>query len=492
MEVRSKCDRTRLSTNHPSHAISAIAYGMMTTDGIHPTVPVYCSRYPARPIVNSIQSLLHVFRSRKISALLFLGFSSGLPLLLTSRTLQAWMKDAQVDLSVIGWFSLVGLPYTLKFLWSPFLDRFVPPFMGRRRGWLVITQVGLMVAIAAMSLQQPSQTLHLLALNALIITFLSATQDIAGDAYRTDILAPAEWGMGASTWVLGYRLAVLIAGSLSLILADVLPWPIVYLLLGLLMGVGVIASFWAPEPQEEVRPPASLIDAVYRPFQEFFGRLGFTPAIVVLLFVLLYKVGDALVGNMATPFLLDIGYSKTEIGAIQGTFGFMATTIGVVGGGVVITKIGIYRSLWVFGGLQALSNLGYLMLTWVPKPGSAALAGIKLENFLSLFWTALTTNPYLMIAINLENFCAGLVTAVFVAYLMSLCNHAFTATQFALLSSLMATSNIILAAPAGVLAKSTGWSTFFLLTIVAALPGLLLLPIVAPWNSAENSPVKFL
>ncbi len=442
--------------------------------------------------MNVIQTLLQVFRSRKISSLLFLGFSSGLPLLLTSRTLQAWMKDAQVDLSVIGWFSLVGLPYTLKFLWSPFLDRFVPPFMGRRRGWLVMTQVGLMVAIAAMSLQQPSQTLHLLALNALIITLLSATQDIAGDAYRTDVLAPSEWGIGASTWVLGYRLAVLISGSISLILADVLPWPVVYLILGLLMGVGVLASFWAPEPEEEVRPPASLVDAVYLPFQEFFGRLGLTPALVVLVFVLLYKVGDALVGNMATPFLLDVGYSKTEIGAIQGTFGFMATTVGVIGGGLVITKIGIYRSLWVFGGLQALSNLGYLMLTWVPKQSSAVLAGIRLDNFVGLFWTALTTNPYLMVAINLENFCAGLVTAVFVAYLMSLCNHAFTATQFALLSSLMATSNIILAAPAGALAKATGWPTFFVLTIVAALPGLLLLPWVAPWNASENSSAKFL
>ncbi len=442
--------------------------------------------------MNAIQPLLQVFRSRKISALLFLGFSSGLPLLLTSRTLQAWMKDAHVDLGVIGWFSLVGLPYTLKFLWSPFLDRFVPPFMGRRRGWLVMTQVGLMVAIAAMALQQPAQTLHLLALNALIITLLSATQDIAGDAYRTDVLAPSEWGMGASTWVLGYRLAVLISGSVSLILADSLPWSRVYLLLGLMMGVGLLASFWAPEPQKQVRPPDSLADAVYLPFREFFGRLGIPAAVAVLLFVLLYKLGDALVGNMATPFLLDIGYSKTEIGAIQGTFGFMATTLGVVGGGLVITKIGIHRALWVFGGLQALSNLGYLLLTWVPKQSSTLLAEINLKNFLSLFWTALVTNPYLMLAINVENFCAGLVTAVFVAYLMSLCHHAFTATQFALLSSLMATSSIILAAPAGNLAKVTGWSTFFLLTMVAAVPGLLLLPIVAPWNrppnSSENSP----
>ena len=181
--------------------------------------------------MNAAQPLLKILRSRKMAALLLLGFASGLPLFLTSRTLQAWMKDAQVDLGVIGWFSLIGLPYTLKFLWAPFLDRFVPPFLGRRRGWLLVTQVGLLVAIAAMSLQDPKEALQLLAINALVIAFLSATQDIASDAYRTDVLEPAELGLGASTWVLGYRVAILIAGSLALILADYMSWQLVYLLL---------------------------------------------------------------------------------------------------------------------------------------------------------------------------------------------------------------------------------------------------------------------
>jgi MFS transporter, PAT family, beta-lactamase induction signal transducer AmpG len=440
--------------------------------------------------VNSLQPLLQIVRSRKFSALLFLGFSSGLPLLLTSRTLQAWMKEAQVDLGVIGWFSLVGLPYTLKFLWSPILDRFVPPFLGRRRGWLLMTQVGLIGAIAAMALQQPNQALQLLAINALIIAMLSATQDIAGDAYRTDVLGPLELGLGASTWVLGYRLAVLIAGSIALILADFLPWKEVYLLLAGFMGLGILATLWAPEPMEQSRPPNSLADAVILPFKEFFGRLGLGPAAVVLLFILLYRLGDSLVGNMATPALLDLGYSKTEIGAIQGTFGFLATTVGVLGGGVVITKIGINRALWIFGGLQALSNLGYFWLTLVPKQSAAVLSALKIENFLALFWQAFAANPLLMLAINLENFCAGLVTAVFVAYLMRLCNHAFTATQFALLSSLMASSNIILAAPAGNLAKATGWPVFFLLTLVAAVPGLALLPLTAPWNAPITTPIQ--
>ncbi|HEY9618175.1 MAG TPA: AmpG family muropeptide MFS transporter [Microcoleaceae cyanobacterium] len=393
-----------------------------------------------------------------MAALLLLGFSSGLPLLLTSRTLQAWMKDAQVDLGVIGWFSLIGLPYTLKFLWSPFLDVIIPPFLGRRRGWLVITQVGLILAIGAMAFQQPQQTLQFLAITAMAIAVLSATQDIAGDAYRTDVLEPLELGIGASTWVLGYRLAVLVSGSLTLILADHIPWNWVYLIMAAFMLVGLSTTFWAPEPQRNT-PPESLIQAVYLPFEEFFQRLGIQSAALVLLFILLYKVGDALVNNMAIPFLQVTGFSKTEIGAVQGTFGFLATTVGVVGGGAILTKIGIYRSLWVFGGLQALSNLGYFTLATVGK-----------------------NSLLLLLAINIENLCAGLVTAGFVAYLMSLCHHSFTATQFALLSSLMATSGIVLAAPAGELAKLTGWPTFFLLTLIAALPGLLLLPIVAPWN----------
>lgn len=410
--------------------------------------------------MKATQPFLQVFQSRKLASLLLLGFSSGLPLYLTSRTLQAWMQDEKVDLASIGLFSLVGLPYSLKFLWSPLLDRFVPPFLGRRRGWLVLTQVGLLLAIAAMAFQQPRNALQFLAINALIIAFLSATQDIAGDAYRTDVLEVRELGLGASTWVLGYRIAILVTSALALILADRIPWSGVYLLMAALMGVGLITSFWAPEPKgNSDRPPTSLMDAVYLPFEEFFRRLGLGAGSLTLLFVLLYKVGDALVGNMATPFLLAMEFTKTDIGAIQGGMGFLATTVGVIGGGLIVTRIGINRSLWIFGGLQALSNLGYFCLATVGKNYS-----------------------FLVLAINLENLCAGLVTAAFVAYLMSLCNQRFSATQFALLSSLMVVCSIILAAPAGHLAKATGWPGFFLISLIAALPGLLLLPFVAPWN----------
>lgn len=394
-----------------------------------------------------------------MAALLFLGFSSGLPLFLTSKTLQAWMTVEGVNLRSIGLFSLVGLPYSLKFIWSPLLDRFVPPFLGRRRGWLVLTQGALLLAIAAMALQQPRQALQFLAINALLIAFFSATQDIAADAYRTDVLEEREMGAGAAVFVLGYRVALLATGALALILADQIPWPTVYLLMSLLMAVGLLSSFWAPEPSEQERPPESLSDAVVLPFAEFFQRSGFIRAVFMLVFIVLYKLGDALVNNMSTPFLLKTGFTQTDIGAIQGGMGLVATIIGTLAGGAILSKIGINRSLWVFGALQAVSNLAYLVLAQVGK-----------------------SYPFLVLTINIENFCAGLGTAAFVAFLMSLCNQRFSATQYALLSSLMAVSRDILVAPAGGLAEATGWPLFFLLSIVAAIPGLLLLPIFAPWN----------
>lgn len=410
-------------------------------------------------------SPLQVFQSRKMVALLWLGFASGLPLYLTSKTLQAWMTVEGIQLSAIGLFSLVGLPYSLKFLWSPLLDRFVPPFLGRRRGWLVIMQIGLVIAIAAMALQNPKQSLQLLAINSLAIAFLSASQDIAFDAYRTDILEPLEMGAGAAVSVLGYRIALLVTGALALILADRTSWQVVYLLLSLVMGIGILASLWAPEPKLQPQPPDSLREAVTLPFIEFFQRLGTLRGSAVLVFIVLYKLGDSLVNNMSLPFLLKTGFTQTDVGAIQGGMGLLATIVGVLAGGAVLSKLGIARSLWVFGGLQAISNLTYLGLAQVGK------------NY-----------PFMVVAINIENFCAGLGTAAFVAFFMSLCNQRFSATQFALFSSLMAVSQNILVAPAGRLVEATGWTWFFIITIFASLPGLMLLPIFAPWN-ADSTPL---
>ncbi|NJO43206.1 MAG: AmpG family muropeptide MFS transporter [Cyanobacteria bacterium CRU_2_1] len=398
-------------------------------------------------------------------ALTLLGFASGLPLFLTSRTLQAWMTIEGVDLKSIGLFSLVALPYSLKFLWAPLLDRFIPPFLGRRRGWLVITQVALVGMIAVMSLQNPSETLQLLAVNALLIAFFSASQDIAFDAYRSDVLDEPEMGAGAAVTVLGYRIALLVTGSLALILADHIPWTMVYLLMAGVMALSLLFSIAAPEPTLNDRPPETLLEAVYLPLREFFGRSGILRATLMLVFIVLYKLGDAFVNIMATPFLLQTGFSQTDIGAIQGGMGLLATIVGALLGGALLSQLGINRSLWVFGGLQAVSNLAYYILAQLG------------QNY-----------PFMVIAINIENFCAGLGTAAFVAFLMSLCNPQFSATQFALLSSLMAVSRDILVAPAGQLADLTGWSLFFLISIVAALPGLLLLPFFAPWNPPPTLP----
>jgi PAT family beta-lactamase induction signal transducer AmpG len=408
--------------------------------------------------MNPVRSLVKVFGSRKMAALTLIGFSSGLPLYLTSRTLQAWMTVEQVDLGAIGLFSLVGLPYSLKFIWSPLLDRFAVPILGRRRGWLITLQIGLLIAIALMAWQQPKQALQLLAINAVAIAFLSASQDIAADAYRTDVLEELELGAGAAVYVLGYRVALLFTGSLALILADSLPWSSVYLLMSLGMAIGIIATLFAPEPKE-TSPPESLAAAVILPFGEFFGRQGILQAILILLFIVLYKLGDAFVNNMSTPFLLQTGFTQSDIGAIQGGMGLIATIVGTLAGGAILSRIGLNRSLWLFGALQAVSNLAYY-----------ALANLG-QNYSALVLT-----------INIENFCGGLGTAAFVAFLMNMCNQRFSATQYALLSSFMAVSRDILVAPAGTLAKTTGWPLFFIISIVAAIPGLLLLPFFAPWN----------
>ena len=408
--------------------------------------------------MKAIQSLLKVFESRKMAALLLLGFASGLPLLLIGSTLKTWMTLEKVDLGAIGWFSLASLPFSFKFLWSPFLDRFTLPFLGRRRGWLILTQIALIFAIALLGLQQPKQALQLVAINAIVIAFLSATQDIATDAYRTDVLTNLELGAGAAVSTLGYRIGMIAAGSLALMLADQMPWSSVYLIMAGMMAIGIFATLLAPEPQE-TSPPASLADAVILPLGEFFQRQGFLYGVLILLFITLYKLGDALLSNMATPFLVTIGFTKTDIGSIQLGMGLIANIVGALLGGSILSKIGLNRSLWVFGVLQAVSNLAYFFLSLVGKNYQA-----------------------MVLAINIEQFCGGLGTTAFVAFLMSLCNQRFSATQYALLSSLMAVSRDILAAPGGEIVKSTSWSMFFLISIFAALPGLMLLPVFAPWN----------
>jgi PAT family beta-lactamase induction signal transducer AmpG len=405
------------------------------------------------------RSILRVFGQPKMAALLFLGFSSGLPLFLTSSTLQAWMTKENVDLTTVGMVSLLSLPYSWKFLIAPLMDRYIPPFLGRRRGWLVITQVALLICIAAMSVHDPRRGLQLLAINALLIAFFSAAQDVVVDAYSIDVLEEREMGAGASLKVMGYRLALIVTGGLALILADQMSWPTVYLLMAALMLVGVGASVFAPEPVLREGPPTTLQSAVVEPFRDFVRRAGLGIALLLLLFVVLYSLSDRMVQNMTVPFLLAQGYTQTDIGAIRGVIGLAATIVGVLAGGALVAKLGINRSLWVLAAIQMGSNLAYYWLS-VSEPSRAGL----------------TT------AIVVENFSGGLVTAGFVAFLMSLCSKQFSATQYALLSSFMAFARDVLVAPSGSLAEQTGWPQFFLITIVAGIPVLLLLPIIAPWT----------
>jgi MFS transporter, PAT family, beta-lactamase induction signal transducer AmpG len=404
-------------------------------------------------------SPLRIFGQPKMGILVLLGFSSGLPFYLTSRTLQAWMTTSKVDLATIGFFSLVTLPYSLKFVWAPVMDRYVPPFLGRRRGWVLITQLALLIAIGAMSLHDPQRGLRMLAVNAIAIAFFSASQDISLDAYRTDVLQDREMGAGAAVFVLGYRIAMITTGALAFFLADRMPWQTVYLILASLILIGVATTFFAPEPVLNDAPPKSLAEAVVLPFADFFQRAGMLRALLVLLFIVVYKYSDSLAGSMTTPFLLQAGFSQSEVGAVFLGAGVIATILGVLAGGAVIGKVGINRSLWIFVVFQGLSNLTYYVLSLAEK------------------------NHTLMVtAVVVENFGLGLVTAGMTAFLMAMCNKRFTATQFALLSSLMAASRDILVAPAGKIAEGLGWPSFFLITVAMAIPPLLLLPLIAPWS----------
>ena len=393
-----------------------------------------------------------------MAPLLALGFASGLPLALTGGTLQAWATVESVSLQAIGFLTLVGSAYTLKFLWAPLVDRYAPPLLGRRRGWMLLTQLLLAAGIALMGLFPPAQALTPLALLAVLVAFFSASQDIAFDAYRTDVLRHAERGAGAALSVLGYRLAMLVSGGLALILADTwLGWRHTYVLMGALMALAAVVTVLAPEPETVVKPPRTLSEAVSGPLVEFFSRRG---AVTLLVLIVLYKLGDAFAGALSTTFLIrGAGFSPAEVGAVNKLMGLVATIVGALLGGALLARLGLFRSLMLFGLGQAVSNLGYWLIAVVP--GNLWLMGL---------------------GVGLENLCGGMGTAAFVALLMGLCNHRFTATQFALLSALSAVGRTYLAGPlTPPLVQAVGWPAFFLLTVLIALPGLALLW----WRRAE-------
>jgi PAT family beta-lactamase induction signal transducer AmpG len=390
---------------------------------------------------------------------LIFGLSSGLPLLMIGSTLQAWMTDQHVNLSVVGLFSLVGMPYTFKFAWAPFLDRYVPPFLGRRRGWIFITQLCLAASVAVLSFLSPAANPWRVALIAFLIAFFSASQDIVIDAYRREVLLDEELGLGSSMYVNGYRMGMLISGAFALILADRIPWHFVYLALA---GTFVVVSFitiFAPEPLQAVVPPRSLKEAVVQPFLEYFRR---DAAIEVLLFILLYKIGDSMAANLTTRFYLDLGFSKTDIGAVVKTFGLAATLTGGFIGGAAMIRLGLRKSLWFFGVFQALTILGFALLAQKGK-----------------------SLPSLMGIVVADNLASAMGTSAFVAFMASLTNKRFTATQYALLTSLMGVPRVIVSAPTGFLAAAMGWTNFFIFCSLSAVPGLLLLLRFRKWHEPD-------
>jgi PAT family beta-lactamase induction signal transducer AmpG len=391
-----------------------------------------------------------VFRSRRIGVMVLAGFSSGLPLALTGGTLQAWMTVAGVDLRVIGVFALAGIPYTVKFLWSPLMDRFVPPWMGRRRGWMFLTQAALVVGIAGMAFGSPETAPFALGAIALLVAFSSASQDIVIDAYRTDVLREPERGLGAAVFVTGYRIAMLVSGALALILSERIGWRSTYLLMASLMAVGIATAVFGPEPEIRVTPPKNLQEAVVGPLREFFSRRA---AGAMLLVIVLYKLGDAYAGTLTTAFLIrGVGFSPTEVGAINKGLGLVSLIAGAMAGGTLMVRLGLYRSLMTFGIFQAVSNLSFMVLSWLGK-----------------------SYAMLLFTVAFENVCGGMGTAAFVALLMSLCDHRYTATQYALLSSLAALGRIFVAPTSGYVVEAVGWGAFFFLTAVTALPGLWML-----------------
>ncbi|RJR19920.1 MAG: MFS transporter [Nitrospiraceae bacterium] len=403
--------------------------------------------------------MLKTIFSRKMLVSFIMGFACGLPLLLTISVLQAWMKEEGVDLAVIGMMALVGLPYTVKFLWAPFLDRFTLPFLGRRRGWMLMAQIALILSIAGLGMTDPGRSPWMVAFAAFLVTFFSASQDIVVDAYRREDLTDLELGLGSSLYVNGYRVGMLLASGGGLIMADHMSFSLVYLIMAACMLPGLLTTLYTPEPAAVMGSPRSMREAVVDPLVEYFTRQG---AVWILVFILLYKIGDTMASAMTIPFYLDLGFSKSEIGAVVKLFGFWATVIGALLGGIMMLRLGINRSLWIFGVLQAVSTAGFAILARIGH-----------------------NVPALSVVIGFENLSGGMGTAAYSAFMASITNRKFTATQYALLTSLMGVPRVIASAPTGFLAEYMGWENFFISCVVIAVPGMLLLLKFAPWNSEQ-------
>ncbi len=397
--------------------------------------------------------------NRRMLICVFTGLASGMPLYVLIQLVPAWLRDQGVSLAEIGLFALVGMPYTWKFVWAPLLDRFAPIGMGRRRGWLMLSQLALVLAIGSMGFLQPAQSTGLVAVFALAVAFFSASQDVAIDAFRREILPDNELGLGNAIHVQAYRISSLVPGSLSLILADTLPWKTVFLVTAAFMGVGIAMTLAVGEPESAPPKKLSIRDSVVAPFAEYLSRRGWHGVLLVLGFMVMYKIGDNMATALATPFYLDMGFSMTEIGLVAKHAALWPAIIGGLLGGLVMIRLGINRALWVFGVVQVVSILGFAILA---RQGD-------------VLWL-------LALVISFEYLGVGMGTAAFTAFIARETSRTFAATQFALFTALASLPRTFANASTGVLVESMGWVTFFLFCAVIAVPGMLLLFWVAPWG----------
>jgi PAT family beta-lactamase induction signal transducer AmpG len=403
-------------------------------------------------------NLLNSFLTKKVIICFFTGFTSGLPLFILISLLPAWLMESGLDLKAIGLFALIQFPFTWKFLWAPLFDRFSFS-MGRRRGWLIIFQVLLLVSISISGFIDPKSQIMTVAIISITIAIFSASQDVVIDAYRRELLLDNELGLGNAIHVNAYKISSLIPGSLSLILADVFSWELVFFITGLFMIPGIVLTILIKEPLLKTMPPKTIKEAVIEPFKEFINRKGIKEAFLILLFIFLYKVGDSMATALATPFYMDLGFSMTQIGIIAKNAGLWASISGGILGGIWMIKLGINRALWIFGFMQMFATLSFAWL---------ALSG---------------DNPLILaITVGLEFFAAGLGTTAFIAYIAKTTNPKFTATQFALFTSLAALPRTITNASTGYLVEIFGWHNFFIFCFFIAIPGMILLIKIAPWN----------
>lgn len=420
---------------------------------------------------------LKVFTDTRMLAIFFLGFSSGLPLSLAGPTLQAWLSDAKIDIGTVGLFSLVGLPYTLKFLWAPVMDSYKLPILGRlglRRGWAVLTQVGLIGAIALLALINPTEQLGLFSMMAFVVAFFSASQDIVVDAYRTEIISKEAYGAGAGIYATGYRVAMtFVSGGIALVLADYWSWTAVYLLMAAINSVGLVTILISKEPKiQRTTKKISFKDSVVSPFLELFQRSG---AMEILIFVMIYKLSTLMATALLTKFLLDVGYTKTMIGSVNKIAGFVGLLLGTIAGGSLMVKFGLKKSLWIFGVVQSLVGITLCGLIYT----AGLEAGYREAGLIAI--------------IGLDNFVMGLGTVALMSFMMTFCNQQFTGTQLALFSSLTAVTRVVLVAHAGFIIEKIGYTAFFLFTVPLAIPGLLLLRRFDHWQTAStNLKAKFM